>query len=81
MAEQLISAEQQLALALDEALSKRIEAIEGELREVDKALKMDAAERSRQLQSVDRHLTEASSGQEKAEQLLVSIRNLRDSTA
>ncbi|TWF94675.1 dynamin family protein [Saccharopolyspora dendranthemae] len=78
VAEQLIEAEQQLSLALDDALTRRIEAIEGELRDVDKALKMDAAERSRRLQTVDRRLTEATTGRERAEHLLAGIRNLRD---
>lgn len=81
VSEQLIEAEQQLSLALDDALTRRIEAIEGELREVDKALKMDAAERSRRLQTVGRRLTEATTGREKAEKLLESIRNLRDRAA
>ncbi|MEV0696546.1 dynamin family protein [Saccharopolyspora sp. NPDC050389] len=81
VAEQLIEAEQQLSLALDDALTRRIEAIEGELREVDKALKMDAAERSRQLQTVNRRLTEATAGRERAENLLGSIRNLRDTAS
>ncbi|GAA4854808.1 dynamin family protein [Saccharopolyspora rosea] len=80
VSEQLIEAEQQLSLALDDALTRRIEAIEGELREVDKALKMDAAERSRQLQEVNRHLAEATSGRERAEHLLGAIRGLRDGT-
>lgn len=78
VSEQLIEAEQQLSLALDEALGKRIEAIEGELRDVDQALKMDAAERNRELQTVNRRLEEASTGREKVEQLLESIRGLRD---
>ncbi|MGP4016634.1 dynamin family protein [Saccharopolyspora sp. 5N708] len=81
VAEQLIEAEQQLSLALDDALTRRIEAIEGELREVDKALKMDAAERSRELQTVNRRLTDASAGRERAENLLGNIRNLRDTAA
>lgn len=81
VAEQLIEAEQQLSLALDDALTRRIEAIEAELREVDKALKMDAAERSRQLQTVNRRLAEATTGRERAESLLANIRNLRDTAA
>ncbi|RRO13676.1 dynamin [Saccharopolyspora rhizosphaerae] len=81
VAEQLIEAEQQLSLALDDALTRRIEAIEGELRDVDKALKMDAAERSRRLQTVDRRRAEATSGRERAEHLLAGIRNLRDTVA
>ena len=81
VAEQLIEAEQQLSLALDDALTRRIEAIEGELREVDKALKMDAAERSKRLQTVNRRLADSQSGRVKAEQLLESIRDLRDRAA
>ncbi|TDD10752.1 dynamin [Saccharopolyspora terrae] len=81
VAEQLIEAEQQLSLALDDALTRRIEAIEGELRDVDKALKMDAAERSRRLQTVDRRLTESTTGRERAEHLLAGIRNLRDTVS
>ncbi|GAB3287184.1 dynamin family protein [Parasphingorhabdus pacifica] len=78
VAEQLIAAEQQLSLALDEALGKRIDAIEGELREVDTALRMDAAERGRRLESVNEKLAEARAGREKVEQLLVGIRKVRD---
>jgi GTPase SAR1 family protein len=81
VAEQLIEAEQQLSLALDDALTRRIEAIEGELRDVDKALKMDAAERSRRLQTVDRRLAESTTGRERAEHLLAGIRNLRDTVS
>lgn len=79
VAEQLIEAEQQLSLALDEALGRRIEAIEAELKQVDKALRMDAAERQRRLQAVQRRLAETASGRRKAEHLLGQIRRLRDS--
>ncbi|MBA8827674.1 putative GTPase [Saccharopolyspora lacisalsi] len=78
VSEQLIEAEQQFSLALDEVLSKRIEAIEGELREVDQALKMDAAERSHELQTVNRRLDEAKAGRERIERLLADIRGIRD---
>lgn len=78
VSEQLIEAEQQLSLSLDEALTKRIEAIDTELREVDRALKMDAAERSRQLQTVNHRLDEMQVGRRRIEQLLDSIRDLRD---
>nr|BFF02071.1 dynamin family protein [Streptoalloteichus tenebrarius] len=78
VAEQLIEAEQQLSLALDEALGRRIDAIEAELREVDRALKMDAAERAKELQVVNRRLGEAESGRERVESLLARIRELRD---
>nr|WP_246195770.1 dynamin family protein [Halopolyspora algeriensis] len=81
VSEQLIEAEQQLALLLDEALSKRLEAIDSELREVDRALRMDAAERGEQVRTVDRRREEVRAGWQRAEQLLGSIRQLRDGTA
>jgi predicted GTPase len=78
VAEQLIEAESQLALALDEALGRRIAGIEEELREVDKALRLDTSERSKRLTVVGRRLTGVSAGRDRAEQLLASIRSVRD---
>jgi hypothetical protein len=78
VSEQLIEAESQLALALDEALGKRIAGIEEELREVDKALKLDASERAKRLGVVNKRLTEVTSGRDRAEKLLASIRSVRD---
>jgi predicted GTPase len=78
VSEQLIEAESQLALALDEALGKRIAGIEEELREVDKALRLDASERSKRLGVVNKRLAEVTSGRERAEKLLASIRAVRD---
>lgn len=78
VAEQLIEAEQQLSFALDDALSRRIEGIERELREVDRALKMDVAERGRASRRVEQRLGEARSGKDNVEQLLGSMRELRD---
>jgi predicted GTPase len=78
MAEQLIEAESQLSLALDEALGKRITGIEEQLRDVDKALRLDASERSKRLTVVNKRLADVSSGRDRAEQLLASIRSVRD---
>jgi hypothetical protein len=78
VAEQLIEAESQLSLALDEALGKRIQGIEEELREVDKALRLDASERSKRLAVVNKRLADVTAGRDKAEQLLASIRSVRD---
>ncbi|MEU4442701.1 dynamin family protein [Actinosynnema sp. NPDC050801] len=78
VAEQLIEAEQQLSLALDDALGKRVDAIESELREVDKALRMEAGERARALQSVTRRLAELTAGRTKVDELLARIRAVRD---
>ncbi|QUQ70104.1 dynamin family protein [Kutzneria sp. CA-103260] len=78
VSEQLIDAEGQLSLALDEALTGRIEAIEEELREVDKALKLDAAERSARQQAVARELADVTSARDHGEALLTTMRQLRD---
>jgi len=78
VSQQLIEAEQQLTLALDEALAKRIEAIEAELREVDKTMKMEAGERAKHTQAVTGKLAEVRSGRERVNQLLGGIRALRD---
>ncbi|PXY38469.1 dynamin family protein [Prauserella flavalba] len=78
VAEQLIEAEQQLALALDDALSRRIEAIEAELKEVDKTIKMDAQERAKKLSVVTRRIKEMADAQERADGFLGRIRALRD---
>jgi len=78
VAEQLIAAEQHLSLALDEALGKRVEAIEAELRDVDKALRMEAGERGRELQTVTRRQAEIRTGRTQIDQLLSRIRAVRD---
>ncbi len=78
VSEQLIEAESQLALALDEALGKRITGIEEELREVDKALRLDASERAKRLGVVNKRLAEVTAGRDRAEKLLASIRSVRD---
>ncbi|MDQ0378311.1 dynamin family protein [Amycolatopsis thermophila] len=78
VAEQLIEAEQQLSLALDEALSRRIDAIETELKQVDKSIKMGAQERAKNLAAVNRRLKEVGDGRDRAETLLGRIRTLRE---
>lgn len=78
VAEQLIEAEQQLSLALDDALGKRIDAIDTELREVDRTMKLADGERTRRLASAGRRLTEVQHGRERIEGLLTEIRALRD---
>ena len=80
VAEQMIDAEQQLSLALDDALGRRLAAIEDELREVDRSLRMDAAERNAALDCVCSRLTEVRAGRAKVMALLHSIRELRDRT-
>lgn len=78
VAEQLIEAEEQLSLALDDALGRRIDAIDAELREVDRTMKLADGERTRRLASAGRRLTEVQQGRERIEGLLTEIRVLRD---
>ncbi|MEO6089559.1 MAG: dynamin family protein [Umezawaea sp.] len=80
VAEQLIAAEQHLSLALDEALGKRVEAIEAELRDVDKALRLEAGDRGRELQTVTRRQADVKSGRTQVDHLLTRIRSVRDRT-
>ncbi|MFJ8910760.1 dynamin family protein [Amycolatopsis sp. NPDC102389] len=81
VAEQLIEAEQQLSMALDEALGRRIDAIEAELKEVDKTIKMGAQERAKKISAVAKRLKDVSDGRDRAEALLGRIRSLRDNQA
>jgi hypothetical protein len=81
VAEQLIEAEQQLSMALDEALGRRIDAIEAELKEVDKTIKMGAQERAKKIAVVSKRLKEVSDGRDRAEAFLGRIRALRDKIA
>jgi predicted GTPase len=77
VADQLIQAEQELSLALDDALGRRIGAIEEELREVDKAMRLGATERSKRLHIVNQHLAQVESGTETAKALLTRIRSTK----
>ena len=78
VAEQLIDVEQQLALALDDALDRRIEAIEAELREVDRTMRLADGERTTELAATGRLLTAAQAGRTRVAGLLAAIRALRD---
>jgi hypothetical protein len=81
VAEQMIEADSQLSLAMDEALRNRIAEIEDELKEVDKAMRLDATERSKRLSAVSKKLTDVNTGRERAQALLGRIRSVRDRNA
>ncbi|HEX3588013.1 MAG TPA: dynamin, partial [Pseudonocardiaceae bacterium] len=78
VAEQLIEVEQQLTLALDDVLGRRIDAIEAELREVDATMKLADGERTARLAEAGRRLARVRRGQETTGELLTEIRALRD---
>lgn len=77
VSEQLIEAEQQLSLALDEAVARRIVAIEEELRAVDAALRLDGVDRDRRLASSGRRRAEVKSAAQRTAQLLDQLSALR----
>ncbi|HEX5114704.1 MAG TPA: dynamin family protein [Pseudonocardiaceae bacterium] len=81
VAEQLIEVEQSLSLALDDALGRRIDAIEAELREVDAAMRLADGERTRLLAEAGKRLAAVRQGRERIEGLLADIRALRDAPA
>ncbi|MFD1045096.1 hypothetical protein ACFQ1S_05570 [Kibdelosporangium lantanae] len=58
-------------------LARRIGAIEEELREVDKSMRLGATERSKRLQTVNKQLADVESGMETADALLGKIRSAK----
>jgi len=81
VAAQLIDVEQQLSLLLDDALERRLAAVDSELREVDRALRMDAAERTRTLEALRAQAAEVRAGRQEVAGLLAHVRRLRDRPA
>jgi len=53
IAEQFIEADEQLTLALDDALTRQVTAMDNQITDVDGALKLDAAERAERLRTLD----------------------------
>jgi hypothetical protein len=78
VAEELIEVEQRLSLALDDALARRIDAIDAELREIDATTRLADGERTKELAATGRRLTAVQTGQRRVAELLAEIRVLRD---
>jgi hypothetical protein len=78
VSEQLIEAEQRLSLAVDDAVARRIDAVNRQLLEVDRALRMNTAERARTMRVTQRRIDEVEAGQQRVQRLLRGIRRLRD---
>lgn len=75
IASQFVEADQQLTLALDDALGRQVAAIEAQIKEVDGALKLDAVERSTRIRKVDERKAAAASIVAEGESLLTRIRS------
>ncbi|HEX5404022.1 MAG TPA: dynamin family protein [Pseudonocardiaceae bacterium] len=78
VAEQLIDVEQQLSLALDDALGRRIDGIDTQLKDVAAALRLADDERTSRLAAQGRLLARVRHGRGRIEGLLTQIRALRD---
>ncbi|RJQ83427.1 dynamin [Pseudonocardiaceae bacterium YIM PH 21723] len=77
ISEQLIDAELRLSLALEDATGRRIEDIEAQLREVDRALRLDAAERSAEAREISTRLSELTAASRQVAVLLRRIAELK----
>jgi GTPase Era involved in 16S rRNA processing len=78
VAEQFIAVDEQLSLALDEAASRRIEAIEEELKSIDDAVKLATTDRNEQLLTLRAQLAEVETAGRATCALLTKIRAVRD---
>jgi hypothetical protein len=74
IAAQFVEADQQLTLALDDALGRQVSAIEAQIKEVDGALKLDAVERSTRIRGVDERKAAGAAIAAEGESLLGRIR-------
>jgi hypothetical protein len=74
IAAQFVEADQQLTLALDDALGRQVSALEAQIKEVDGALKLDAVERSTRIRGVDERKTAGAAITADGEALLGRIR-------
>ena len=77
IAAQFIEADEQLTLALDDALTRQVAALDAEIKEVDGALKLDASERAGRLKASDDRRATALALVSSGETLLQRIRHTR----
>ncbi len=77
IAAQFIEADQQLTLALDDAVGRQVDALEAQIREVDGALKLNATERAGRLRSVDERRSAGATLAAAGEALLGRVRTER----
>ena len=77
IAEQFVDADEQLTLALDDALNRQVAALDTAIREVDGALKLDTTERTGRLRAIDDRRQAGSVLAAAGEQLLQRMRTAR----
>lgn len=72
---QFIDAEQALTLALDRALTRRIETVDKQIRQIDEIMKVDKRDRDARVAALTKQLTEVKQLINAIEQLLPRLRN------
>jgi Dynamin family len=75
VAGQFVDAEQALTLALDEAISRRVDALDREIRELDEALRLDAADRDRRRREVNQWISAANAAARQIDAVLPAVRS------
>lgn len=81
VAEQFVEADHHLTLALDEAVARQLAVVEGELKEVDGALKLQAGQRAEKLRTVQTRRAEGLELRTSGEELLGRLRDEAARTA
>jgi len=74
VAAQFVDAEQALTLALDEAIARRVDALDREIRQIDEALKLDAAEKDRRRRELNQKIAAANTAAQQIDAVLPRLR-------
>jgi len=74
VAAQFVDAEQALTLALDEAIARRVEELDRQIRQVDDALELGAVARDRRRKELNQHISAASSAAKAIDAALPRLR-------
>jgi hypothetical protein len=74
VAAQFVDAEQALTLALDEAIGRRVETLDREIRQIDEALKLDAAEKERLRKDLNQQISTANAAAKQIDAVLPKLR-------
>jgi hypothetical protein len=74
VAAQFVDAEQALTLALDDAIGRRVEALDKEIRQIDEALKMDAAEKDKRRRELNQQISAANNAAKQIDTVLPRLR-------
>jgi Dynamin family len=75
VAGQFVDAEQSLTLALDQAIARRVEQLDREIRQIDEALRMDAQERERRRKEIAASLALTGKSIDRLDGLLPRLRS------